>query len=354
MEITDLPVEGYERVVKADDPDSGLRAIVAVHDTTLGPALGGMRMWAYESEDAALTDVLRLARGMTFKSAIAHTGLGGGKSVIIGDPKTLKSEPLFLAMGRFIDSLEGLYITAEDVSINVPDLQIVRRATRFVTGLSREDGGSGNPSPYTAYGVFLGIRAALAWKFGTDRLKGRRIAVQGVGAVGSALCRRLRKAGAEVLVADPKQERIDTLVEEIGVVPATGDEILEAKADLFAPCALGAVVNDRTIDRFGAGIIAGAANNCLHEPRHGRELEARGILYAPDYVINAGGIINVSVEFADGGYDQDIALKRIERIPQALTEVWTISREQHIPSSDAADRLAENILAEARQARASG
>ncbi len=309
-------------------------------------------MWPYASEEEALTDVRRLSRGMTYKSAVAHTGLGGGKSVIIGEPEELKSEALFLAMGRFIDSLDGRYITAEDVNTTVPDLQIVRRATRYVTGLSRDDGGSGNPSPYTAYGVYLGVRAALGWKLGRDRLDGFRVAVQGVGAVGSALVRRLRKAGAEVLIADRNQHKVDRLVEECGAVAVEGDEILEVEVDLFAPCALGAVVNDKTIDRFGCRVIAGAANNILHEPRHGRELYERGILYAPDYVINAGGIINVSVEFAEGGYDEDLALRRIERIPQALKEVWTISQSEGIPSSEAADHLAESILGEARKTQA--
>ena len=247
MEITDLRVDGYERVVRARDPESGLHALISVHDTTLGPALGGMRMWPYGSEEEALTDVRRLSKGMTYKSAVAHTGLGGGKSVIIGEPEELKSEALFLAMGRFIDSLDGCYITAEDVNTTVPDLQIVRRATRYVTGLSRDDGGSGNPSPYTAYGVYLGVRAALGWKLGRDRLDGFRVAVQGVGAVGSAQVRRLRKAGAEVLIADRNQHKVDRLVEECGAVAVAGDEILEVEVDLFAPCALGAVVNDKTL-----------------------------------------------------------------------------------------------------------
>jgi leucine dehydrogenase len=352
MEITDIPVEGYQRVVRAKDPVSGLHAIISVHDTTLGPSLGGMRMWPYASEDEAMTDVLRLSKGMTYKSAVAHTGLGGGKAVVIGDPKSTKSEALFLAMGRFVDSLGGSYITAEDVNIGVPDLEIVRRSTRYVTGLSREDGGSGNPSPYTAYGVFLGVRAACGWKFGSDDLSGRTVAVQGVGAVGTALVERLVKAGAKVTVADIKQEKVDELVARFGVSASTQDEIVGLECDVLAPCALGAVINDRTIDRLRCKVIAGGANNVLHEARHGHLLAERGILYAPDYVINAGGIINVSVEFRDGGYDQETALQSIERIPQALKEVWTISEDQGIPPNEAADHLAEQILAEARQAKA--
>jgi leucine dehydrogenase len=349
MEITPIRIEGYERVVEARDSASGLHALISVHDTTLGPALGGMRMWPYATRQDALTDVLRLARGMTYKSAVAHTGLGGGKSVVVGDPKKIKSEALFLAMGRFIDSLGGQYITAEDVNISIPDLQIVRRATRHVTGLSRDDGGSGNPSPYTAYGVFLGIRAALEWRFGSDDVDGRTVAVQGVGAVGSALCRRLAEAGAKLVVADQREERVEQMVDEFGATAVSESEILRTPADVFAPCALGAVVNDHSIDALRCAIVAGAANNVLAEPRHGRELFQRGLLYAPDYVINAGGIINVSAEFAEGGYDEPEALRRIERIPQALKEVWAISKAEKISASDAADRLAESILTEARK-----
>lgn len=351
MQIEAVSVPGYEKVVRAVDPQSGLRAIIAVHDTTLGPALGGMRMWPYATEDEAMTDVLRLSRGMTFKSAVAHTGLGGGKSVVIGDPSKLKSEALFLAMGRFVDSLGGTYVTAEDVNIGIGDLEIVRRSTRWVTGLSRERGGSGNPSPYTAYGVFLGLRAACGRKFGTDDLRGRTVAVQGVGAVGSALVRRLVEAGAKVTIADRDTARVENLARELGVATSSVENIVGIECDVFAPCALGAVINDRSIDGLRCKVIAGAANNVLHEPRHGRILFERGILYAPDYVINAGGIINVSVEFHQGGYDEAVALRRIERIPEALRQVWSISADEKIPASDAADRLAENILAEARARR---
>ena len=349
MQINELPVAGYERVVEAIDPKSGLHAIISIHDTTLGPALGGLRMWPYASQKEALTDVLRLSKGMTYKSAVAQTGLGGGKAVIIGDPKTSKSEALYLAMGRFIDSLHGRYITAEDVNTTVQDLETVRRATRWVTGLSRASGGSGNPSPYTAYGVFLGLRAALAWRFGNDEVHGRRVAIQGVGAVGSALARRLVQAGGKVWIADRNEERVRQLVEELGVVAVSEAQIFELEVDVFAPCALGAVINDQTIPRLRCPIVAGAANNLLLEPRHGEELEKRGLLYAPDYVINGGGIINVSVEFAPGGYDEQLSMSRIERIPQALNEIWTIAREQKISASRAADRLAESILTEARQ-----
>jgi leucine dehydrogenase len=349
--LTDIPVAGYERVVRATDAKSGLHAIISVHDTTLGPALGGLRMWPYASEEEALFDVNRLSRGMTFKSAVAKTGLGGGKAVILGDPKKIKSEALYLAMGRFVDALGGRYITAEDVNTSIEDLEILRRATKWVTGLSRKDGGSGNPSPYTAYGVFLGIRAGLGWQFGDDSPKGRTVAIQGVGAVGSALARRLVEAGAKVFAADKNTERLQQLQREIGLLPAGEEQILTMQCDVFAPCALGAVINDKTIPGFRTTIIAGAANNLLLEPRHGKVLADRGILYAPDYVINGGGIINVSVEFNPGGYDEKVALGKIERIPQALKELWTIAKTERIPPSDAADRLAERIIADARGAR---
>ncbi|MBL8727904.1 MAG: Glu/Leu/Phe/Val dehydrogenase [Planctomycetes bacterium] len=351
LQITDIPVAGYERVVRGVDPSSGLHAIIAVHDTTLGPALGGLRMWPYASEDEALFDVKRLARGMTYKSAVAKTGLGGGKAVIIGDPKKVKSEALYLAMGRLVDSLGGRYITAEDVNTSVADLEIIRRATRHVTGLERKDGGSGNPSPYTAYGVYLGVRAALGWVFGNDACKGRTVAIQGTGAVGSALAKRLIDAGAKVYGADRNTERLQQLAKDIGVVPVAESEILSMKCDVFAPCALGAILHDESIPKLQAPIVAGAANNLLLEPRHGKVLADRNVLYAPDYVINAGGIINVGVEFHPGGYDEKVALGKIERIPQALKELWTIAKEERIPPSDAADRLAERILADARGAK---
>ncbi len=348
LQITDLPVPGYERVVRGTDPQSGLHAIIAVHDTTLGPALGGLRMWPYASEEEALFDVKRLSRGMTFKSAVAQTGLGGGKAVILGDPKKIKSEALYLAMGRLVEALGGKYITAEDVNTSVQDLEIIRRATRHVTGLERKDGGSGNPSPYTAYGVFLGLKAALGQVFGSDSPKGRTVNIQGIGAVGSALARRLVEAGAVVRAADKNQERLQQLAKEIGFQAIDEAAVLSAPCDVFAPCALGAVLHDQSIPALQCKIVAGAANNLLLEPRHGKVLADRGILYAPDYVINAGGIINVSVEFHPGGYDEKVSLAKIERIPQALVELWTIAKQERIPPSDAADRLAERIVADAR------
>jgi leucine dehydrogenase len=352
LQITEIPVEGYERVVRGVDPESGLHAIIAVHDTTLGPALGGLRMWNYASEEEAQFDVERLAQGMSYKSAVAQTGLGGGKAVIIGDAKTIKSEALYLAMGRLVDSLDGLYTTAEDVNTAVADLEIVRRATRHVSGLPKEHGGSGNPSPYTAYGVYLGVRAALGWAFDNDDPKGKKIAIQGVGAVGGPLAERLAAAGAEVYAYDRNQARLDQLAAEHGVQKVGEQEVMTMPCDLFAPCALGGVLNAGSIPALETKIVAGAANNVLLEPEHGKMLAERGILYAPDYVINAGGIINVSVEFHEGGYDEAVALQKIERIPKALKELWTIAREEDVPPCYAADRLAQRILADGKAAEA--
>jgi leucine dehydrogenase len=344
MQVSDIPVPGYERVVRAKDPASGLHAIISVHDTTLGPALGGLRMWPYPDEEAALFDVNRLSRGMTFKSAVARTGLGGGKAVILGDPAKIKSEALYLAMGRFIETLNGRYITAEDVNTDIADLEIVRRATKWVTGLRRESGGSGNPSPYTAYGVFLGLRAAVEHKLGRKDLNGVTVAVQGVGAVGGALVTRLVESGAKVCIADRNDQRVQALVSKHGVKAVKEAEILVQDVDVFAPCALGAVITDATAGKLRCKVVAGAANNVLLAPEHGKKLRDRGILYAPDYVINAGGIINVGCEFLPGGYDEKESLKRIEHIPQSLRELWQIAEREGIAANDAADRLAQSLV----------
>ena len=352
MEITDLAKDGYERVARAIDPASGLHALIAVHNTTLGPGAGGLRMWPYGSEEEAMGDVLRLAKAMTYKSAVAQTGLGGGKAVIIGDPKKIKSESLYLAMGRFIDDFDGTYMTAEDMNTTLEDLEIVRRSTRYVTGLKQEDGASGNPSPYTAYGVYLGIRAALAWTRGTDDLDGRSVAIQGVGAVGGPVARRLREEGATVYAADQNRERLNALAEEFGLQPVDAEEILTIEVDVLAPCARGGVINDETLPRLRCKIIGGAANNQLLDPKHGEQLLEKGILFAPDYVINAGGIINVAVELREEGYDEGYSLKRIDRIPEALREIWKLAEDEGIPPSVAAQQLAERILEEGASQKA--
>ncbi len=351
LQITDIPTPGYERVVRGVDADSGLHAIVSIHDTTFGPALGGLRMLPYETENEALFDVNRLSRGMTYKSAVARTGLGGGKSVIIGDPAKVKSEKLYLAMGQFLNELGGRYITAEDMNTSVKDLETIRRASKYVAGLERKDGGSGNPSPYTAYGVYLGVCAALEWTYGKADPKGRKVVIQGVGAVGGALAERLTKAGAEVFVTDANAGRQAQIASDFGCQVVSDQQAMTMVCDVLAPCARGAVLNDTTIPKLGCKIVAGAANNVLLEDRHGRMLMERGILYAPDYVINAGGIINVSAEFAPGGYDEASARKQIERIPQALKELWAMAKEQKIPTSEAADQLARRIVDEAKQAK---
>jgi leucine dehydrogenase len=351
MQISEIQVDGYEKVVRCRDDNSGLHAIIAVHDTTLGPALGGMRMWPYVSEDEALFDVLRLSRGMTFKSAVAETGLGGGKSVIIGDPKTQKSEALFRAMGKFVDSLGGKYITAEDMNIGIPDLEIVAKETRWVTGLSRDSGSSGNPSPYTARGCLQGMRAVLEKLYGTDDFKGRRILIQGVGSVGGGLAILLKEAGAHVIICDINEARVKELVDEHGFEAVDEEHHLDVECDIYAPCARGAGINDDTLPRLHCRAVAGSANNVLLEGRHADELRSRGILYAPDYVINAGGIINVAVELLPGGYNEAEALRRIDRIYDNLKILFEISDREDISTREAAQRLAEKRLAEGRASK---
>ena len=351
MKITDLAVDGYERVVRADDDATGLKAFIAVHDTTLGPALGGLRMWPYDNEDAARTDVLRLSKGMSYKSAIAQTGLGGGKSVIIGDPREIKTPALLEAMGRFVDSLDGLYITAEDVNISVSDLNAVRKGTQHVTGLAREDGGSGNPSPYTGHGVFLGIKTCLDEVFGSDSCEGKHVVVQGVGAVAQTVIAKLLAEGAKVTATDINQEKIAKVSgnhPEIKWVDP--NEIFDVECDVFAPHALGAIINDETIPRLKCPIIAGAANNQLAEIRHGDVLREKNILYAPDFVINSGGIVNVSCEFAEGGYNEEVAMKKIANIDEALRRSFNRANRDGISTNRAAIDEAKAIIAAGKKA----
>jgi len=348
MEISEIQVEGYENVVRCHDDETGLHGLIAVHDTTLGPALGGMRLLPYASEDEALFDVLRLSRGMTYKSAVADTGLGGGKSVIIGDPKKVKSPELFRAMGRFVDSLGGKYITAEDMNIGIPDLEYVRETTRWVTGLSREHNSSGNPSPYTARGCLVGMRAVLEEAFGTNNFAGKRVLIQGIGAVGGRLAVLLKEEGADVIICDINEKRVEEMKDRYGFESVPDESHLDAQFDVYAPCARGAGVNDETIPRMKCKAVAGCANNQLLEPRHAQALRERGIVYAPDYVINAGGIINVSVELLPGGYKEDVALERIDKIYDNLRTVFEISKQEDIPTSEAALKLAERRIAAAK------
>lgn len=346
MKIQTLAQEGYEKLVKCEDPASGLRAVIAIHDTSLGPALGGMRMWPYATWEDAIFDVLRLSKGMTYKSAVADTGLGGGKSVVIGNPKTDKSERLFEAMGEFVDSLGGRYITAEDVGTSVEDMVVVRRKTRWVTGLPLEMGSSGDPSPWTALGVFRGMKACLEEAFGSPEFRGRVVAVQGCGHVGQYLARHLADAGAALLLADIHPERVRALADQTGGKVVSPADILGVACDVLAPCALGAVINDETLPALRCRVIAGAANNQLLREDHGQRLKEAGILYAPDYVINAGGIINVSIEVEPEGYDEARSRRKVENIYFALKRVFEISKEQNVSTNEASNRLAEERLSQ--------
>lgn len=339
----------YEQLVFCQDKESGLKAIIAIHDTTLGPALGGTRMWTYDSEEEAIVDALRLAKGMTYKNAAAGLNLGGGKTVIIGDPKKDKSEAMFRAFGRYIQGLNGRYITAEDVGTTVFDMDTIHQETDFVTGISPEFGSSGNPSPVTAYGVFKGMKAAAKEAYGSDSLEGKTIAVQGVGNVAFTLCEYLHEEGAQLIITDINKDAVSKAVEAFGARAVDPDDIYSVYCDIYAPCALGATVNDETIPQLKATIIAGSANNQLKEARHGDILYEKGIVYAPDYVINSGGVINVADEL--NGYNQDRAMRRVETIYDNLSRVFQISRRDDIPTNVAADRMAEERIASLKNSR---
>jgi leucine dehydrogenase len=333
----------HEQVVFCHDPAVGLRAIVAIHDTTLGPALGGLRVWSYRSEDEALSDVLRLSRGMTYKSALAGLPFGGGKAVLIAG-REARNPALFERFGDFVERLNGRYLTAEDVGTSPNELEWVRRRTRHVVGIA--EGGAGDPSPATAWGVFHGLRAAVRHKLGRDELKDLRVAVQGLGHVGGALCRHLVEAGCRLIVADVDAARARRAAVDFEARVVCAGDIHKVEAEVFAPCALGAVLNDRTIPELGASIVAGSANNQLAEDRHGEALRERGVLYAPDYVINAGGIINVSLEGPN--YDRTAAFARIARIHDTLLEIFIRADAERLPTNAVADRIAEERLARAR------
>ena len=330
----------HEQVSLYADPAAGYRGIIAIHNTQLGPALGGTRVWNYESDEAALTDALRLARGMTYKAAVAGLNLGGGKSVIIGDNKLKDREPLFRAHGRHVESLGGRYITAEDVGTSTADMEYIRAETEHVTGLL---GKSGDPSPVTAYGVYRGIKACAKVRYGSDDLSGKVVAVQGCGHVGYSLLKLLHEDGARLIVTDIDPQRVKSAVEDFGATAVATDAIYGQQANIFAPCALGAIVNDETLPQLKVDIVAGAANNQLAEDRHGQELESQGILYAPDYVINGGGLINVNAELH--GWTLERARNKAGEIYDSILRVFDIAREERIPSYLAADRLAEERIA---------
>lgn len=332
----------HEQIVMCSEPSVGLKAIIAIHNTTLGPALGGTRMWPYNNEQEAIRDVLRLSRGMTYKAAISGLNLGGGKAVIIGDPRTDKTEELFRAFGRFIDSLGGRYITAEDVGIDVQDMEWVNSETKYVTGIPKSLGGSGDPSPVTAYGVYMGIKACCKKAYGSDSVKGKRIAVQGAGHVSSYLCKLLAKEGAELFICDIYDDKVNKLAKEVDAEVVEPDSIYSLDVDIFSPCALGGVINDDTMDHFNCDIIAGGANNVLEEEeKHGQMLLDRGIIYAPDYVINAGGLINVASELE--GYNPERAHEKASRIYDTILDILDYSEENNTPTF-----VASNILAEER------
>jgi len=332
---------GHEQVVFCNNKDAGLKAIIAIHNTTLGPALGGLRMWPYGSEQEALDDVLRLSRGMTYKAAVSGLNLGGGKAVIIGDPRKDKSEALFRALGRFIDSLNGRYISAEDVGIDVNDMEFLFQETNNVVGVHQVHGGSGDPSPYTAFGTLQGIKAALQCKFGNQEVSNYSFAVQGAGHVGFNLIKLLIAEGAKVFVTDFNEESVASAV-ELGAEAVGLDEIYDVDADVFSPCALGAVINEQTIPRFNFKVVAGAANNQLANEQAGDELYNRGILYAPDYAVNAGGLMNVSIEFE--GWNKERAMRMTRTIYYNLSKIFSISERDSIPSYKAADRMAEERI----------
>ena len=333
----------HEQVVFVSDDKSGLKAIIAVHNSNLGPALGGCRMWPYASEEEAVRDVLRLSRGMTYKSAMARLKLGGGKSVIIGNPRTDKTPALLAAFARALEQLNGRYIAAEDSGTSVADMKFMTQFTQHVAGIhdkpSDEGTRSGDPSPATAYGTFIGIQAAVKERLGRDSLDGLRVAVQGVGNVGYDLARQLKEAGARLWVTDIHREPLVQAGRELGATVVAPDEIFGLDVDVFAPCALGAVLNDSTIPQLKASIVAGAANNQLAEARHGVELMKRGILYAPDYVINAGGIIDVYHERI--GFERAALIRHIEGIRDNLMEVFERAREEARPTAEVADAIAE-------------
>jgi leucine dehydrogenase len=346
-ELFTLLAEGqHEQVSLYADPAAGYRGIIAIHNTQLGPALGGTRFWNYESDEAAFIDALRLARGMTYKAAVAGLNLGGGKSVIIGDNKLTNREPLFRAHGRHIESMGGRYITAEDVGTGTADMEFIRAETAHVTGLM---GKSGDPSPVTAFGVYRGIMACAKHHYGSDSLAGKTIAMQGVGHVGYYLAELLYNEGAKLIVTDIDPARAQRVVQEFQATAVALDAIYGQRADIFAPCAMGATINDETIPQLHVEIVAGAANNQLAEERHGDELEAKGIVYAPDYVINGGGLINVNAELH--GWSLERAHNKAGEIYDTILRVFEIAREQRIPSYQAADRLAEQRIATVSRVR---
>lgn len=341
----EMKLHDYEQVVFCQDKDSGLKAIIAIHDTTLGPALGGCRMWPYETEEEALRDVLRLSKGMTYKNAAAGLNIGGGKSVIIGNPKTDKSEALFRAMGRYVESLNGRYIIAEDVGTTEQDMNNMYLETDFVTGSTARAGSSGNPSPKTALGVYYSMKRTAKEVFGTDSLEGRVVSVQGVGNVAYELCRLIREEGGELIVTDINQDAVQRVVDKLGATSVGIDEIYGVEADIFSPCALGAILNDETIPQLKVKAVCGSSNNQLAEgKKHAKMLEEKGILYAPDFIANSGGVIAVADELT--GYDEERTITQVKTVYNQMGQIFAIAKEQNITTVEAADHLAESRISQ--------
>ncbi len=337
---------GYEQLVMCSDPAVGLKAIIVIHDTTLGPACGGVRIWPYATEEAALVDVLRLSRGMTYKSAAADLPLGGGKAVVIADPHTQKSEALLRAYGRFVDTLGGRYITTTDVGTTGRDLEYIRHETRHVVGLSTTLGGSGDTSIMTGLGVYMGMKACAKEAWGSDSLRGKRVAMQGFGKVAAHTAHHLMKEDAQLVVSDVYDSALDK-ARELGLKVVPPERIYDERCDIFSPCALGGVLSGDTIPRLHCRIVAGGANNQLLTEADGLELHRRGILYAPDYIINAGGVINISTEIG-ATYNADRAREKTERIYEIMGRVIDMAKREEIPTAQAADRLAEARIASVR------
>jgi leucine dehydrogenase len=338
-----LSFDGHEQIVFCNDKDTGLKAIIGIHNTVLGPALGGTRMWQYNNEWEALNDVLRLSRGMSFKSAITGLNLGGGKAVIIGDAKTQKTPELMKRFGEFVHSLSGRYITAEDVGMETSDMDLVREVTPYVTGISEEKGGAGNPSPITAYGVFMGMKAAAKFKFGTDVLEDKSVIVQGIGHVGESLVEHLTNEGAKVIISDINEARLNEVSDKYGATIYRGNDVYSEAVDIYAPCALGATINDATINNIRAKVIAGAANNQLaDENKHGQMLKDRGIVYAPDFLINAGGIINVYAELEN--YGKTEIMRKTENIYNTTLEILSNAESNDATTHQAALNIAQGRI----------
>ncbi len=338
-----LSFDDHEQVVFCQDKDTGLKAIIGVHNTILGPALGGTRMYDYATEWDALNDVLRLSRGMTYKAAITGLNLGGGKAVIIGNPKKIKTPELMKRFGKFVHTLGGAYYTAEDVGMETSDMDTVREVTPYVTGISETKGGAGNPSPVTAYGVYMGMKAATKFTYGTDKLEGKRILIQGIGHVGEELVRLTSEEGANVVISDINQERLEEVKHKYGADIYKGNDIYTETADIYAPCALGATINNDTIDKLNVKIIAGAANNQLeNENIHGSLLQKKGIVYAPDFLINAGGIINVYAEIE--GYGRDQIMAKTQNIYDTTLDILNKAKATNITTNAAAISIAEDRI----------